>query len=534
MTADLIAQARAALRRGDPQAARAVLMRTDPGPEALEVLASASFVLFEYERSLREMESAYAGYRTAGDGAGAARVARMLGGMHGSTSGDWAVAGGWIARAKTLLSELPDSSERGWVALTEGMFTDDRARKNADFQLAIEVGRRTHDADLALAALAYLGASLVHDDRVEEGMVLLDEACAAVAGDEVDSFIVVEEIFCQLFAACEHTRDVRRAEQWMRIGRQVAERRRLPAVSAYCHTHYGGILTAAGRWSEADATLTEAIRLWALGRRTLKAGALARLADLRVKQGRYDEAAALLEGLTDGDATRPLAALHLARGEYAIALDLLEHAVRRADPRSSSCLPLLGLLVDAQLAAGRDPGATIEAMTACAQAHPSPSANALVALAHGRAGHGDPKAWLRDALDGFNQSHLPLEASLCRLDLARACSRDNPEVAVAEARSALLSFEMLEAARHVDAAAAVLRELGHRVMPPKPSGQSLTRREEDVLRLLGEGLSNPEISDRLFISRKTVEHHVGNILVKLGLRNRAEAAAYVVRREPAR
>jgi DNA-binding NarL/FixJ family response regulator len=54
----------------------------------------------------------------------------------------------------------------------------------------------------------------------------------------------------------------------------------------------------------------------------------------------------------------------------------------------------------------------------------------------------------------------------------------------------------------------------------------LIQREAKVLALLAHGLSNREIATRLVISAKTVEHHVSQILSKLGLRSRAEAAAY--------
>jgi DNA-binding NarL/FixJ family response regulator len=100
----------------------------------------------------------------------------------------------------------------------------------------------------------------------------------------------------------------------------------------------------------------------------------------------------------------------------------------------------------------------------------------------------------------------------------------------AEARAALATFEDLGAGTDADAAAALLRDLGVKAARIGPKGiGDLTKREREVLSLLGEGLSNPEIAERLYISRKTVEHHVARVLSKLGLRGRAEAAAYAVR-----
>ena len=57
----------------------------------------------------------------------------------------------------------------------------------------------------------------------------------------------------------------------------------------------------------------------------------------------------------------------------------------------------------------------------------------------------------------------------------------------------------------------------------------LTPRELDVLTLVAQGLSNPDIAQRLFLSEHTVHRHLANILRKLGLSSRAAAAAWGVR-----
>lgn len=537
-----IAEGQAALKRGDANRARDAFERAlaeSSRGAVIEGLARASYLMLDFQGAIEGWERAYATYRASGDSLGAIRVARTLAGLYMAVVGDRAVCNGWLARAQTLLGDRAGSSERGWIALNLGLFEADRERKEEHYRLALGVARELADVDLETVTLAYLGASLVHGDRIDEGMVLLDEALAATAGGEVDDFCVLEEIFCQLFSACEYAGDVGRADEWSRIGDQIAKRRELPAVSAYCRTHYGGVLIAAGRWSEADAALTAAIRLWGLGQRSvLRVGALARLALLRVRQGRFEEAEQLLEGVdadVDLDVARPLAAVYLARDETTVAAEILQRALAQLDRDSASAAPLLAFLVDVQLAAGDGDAAreTARQLAACAARHPSHYLTAAAALARGRVGRatgdGDVPACLREALTAFARAQMPMEVAAARLELAAALAGTQPQVALVEARRALAAFEQLQAARQADAAAALLRSMGVRTAAARRGDRPLSQREAEVLDLLGLGLSNPEISDRLFISRKTVEHHVGNILAKLGLRGRAEAAAYAAR-----
>jgi DNA-binding CsgD family transcriptional regulator len=515
----------------------AYLVQTGDGA-ALEAEARMRYLDRDFTAAIATWERAYAAYRTEDDAVGAVRMARTLAGMHGQINGDFALMSGWLARAQTLLSAAPDSAESGWVALNRGMFDTDRTRRHQFFHQALDAARIHRDANLEFTTLAYLGASLVHEDHAADGMSLLDEALAAVSGDEVDDVCAIEEIFCQLFSACEYARDVRRADSWIRVGEAVAQRHRLPAVSAFCHTHYGGVLTSAGRWGEADAALTQAVRLWGLGGRSaLRRGAIARLADLRVRQGKLEEAERLLADLTpDAETAYPLATIGLARGEAALAVDILDRGLAQLPMDSAATAPLLALLVEAHLTAGNlsDATAAADRLSDVASRHGGSYLAASAALAQGSlamaAGRpDDARTSLNDALAGFAGADLPLELARTRLALASALATDRPEVALAEARAALAGFERLRAARHVDAAAALLRSLGVRTSTSMRAEGRLTTRESEVLDLLAHGLSNAEISDRLFISRKTVEHHVANVLAKLGLRSRAEVAAYAAR-----
>ena len=508
-----------------------------------EGLGQALYLQRDYSGAIKQHERAYAAYRREGQTVAAARVARILAWITGNVLGDWAVQNGWLARALRILAEVgEDAPEHGWVLIIKSYTEPDAAAREAMFREAMAIGRRFADPNVEIESLASLAALYLLTGRDNEGLALLDESMAALCAGELTEIASVDNLFCGLFWACELVNDVVRADQWMRATAEVMASRNV--VGAFCRAHYGGILTAAGRWQEAEVQLIDAARHFDRGMPERRAAAIIRLADLRVRQGRLEEAGQLLKGLEQHpDAVRTLAAFHLARGDAALARDLLERATEVPDEEvaaigaSTMLGPLLALLVDVYLEQGCVPeaGQAAQRLDRIARAQHGTYLPAAAALAQGRvcvaSGRGDARACLNAALDGFAKSQLPMELARTRLEMAYALAERSPDVAIAEAKSALDDFERLDAARYADAAGALLRSLGAPIRTGPKGFGALTRREAEVLELIGAGLSNSEIGDRLYITRKTVEHHVGNVLSKLGLRNRAEAAGFALRQQ---
>jgi DNA-binding CsgD family transcriptional regulator len=124
------------------------------------------------------------------------------------------------------------------------------------------------------------------------------------------------------------------------------------------------------------------------------------------------------------------------------------------------------------------------------------------------------------------------QARGCVYEAARALAESDEET---DLREAMEAFEGLGARPAAAGVRRSLRDVGVHAVPrgPRPrtlaNPAQLTARELEVLRLLEEGLRNADIAERLFLSRRTVDHHVSAILRKLDARTRGEAVARAAR-----
>jgi len=146
-------------------------------------------------------------------------------------------------------------------------------------------------------------------------------------------------------------------------------------------------------------------------------------------------------------------------------------------------------------------------------------------------------ALLTAAVDAYARGPRPLDLALAAEDAGRALARAGE---AGRARGfldqAVAGYQRLDAARDLARTEAVLRDLGIRRGRRGPRGRpkygwpSLTQTELTVTGLVAEGLSNPQIGERLFVSRRTVQTHLAHIFAKLDITSRAQLAAQAARR----
>jgi DNA-binding CsgD family transcriptional regulator len=554
---DALVAGRDALSRGAWAEARsafeAALERRDD-PAAWEGLGWAAWWLCDEALTFRARQRAFRGYRSLGDCGSAGRVAAWIAADHREIRGDDAVGRGWLQRAHRLLDPLPESPDHGWLALHEGSYAlnvhGDPEAAASLARRAARIGRDGAVADLEAIGLAQEGIAEVICGRVAQGMRHLDEASAIAAVEELQLPLSQGWALCYLIAACDGVGDLPRARQWCDAMRVLAERWSGRQLMGVCRSAYGRVLATSGDWSGGEGELVAALRDLEASRPAQAGSALARLGELRARQGRTDEARRLFARAgTDG--LLGLGALALDDGDAAAAADMADRVLRRlAAPDVLGRLPALELLVRARVARGDRVGATtaFEELAAAANQVGTPYVLGRarlvaidVSLSLGAADAARQAA--EDAIDRLTESCAPFEAAVARLGLARALRALGRESqAIAEARAARDAFAELGAERALQRAEAALATLPARpaALParaaasppaasPPDSVAELSARELEVLRLVAQGLADGEIARRLVLSPHTVHRHVANVRTKLRLPSRTAAVAHAAR-----
>jgi len=515
-----------------------------PGdPDALDGLGQASWWMGERDAAIEYRREAFAGYRRAGSSRDAARLAIYLAGEH-RIDGKAAAANGWIGRARRLLADEDALPEIGWLEIEEAKRADDPREAERHARAALDIAQTLGDPDVECMALAQLGRAVVSSGGVEEGMGLLDEAMSVALGGETSDPLACGDACCTTLVVCDQLADLRRASEWCAAVVEFNERRHFTPVQSWCRSIYGAVLVRAGDWERAETVLTEALRLHADRRRAGgRALPLSVLAELRLRQGRDEEAAQLLEGVEhEPAALAPLVELHTRRGDVAMARALLDASGAAALDEGRRLVLRGGV----ELASGQfeEVAAIGTRLAELAESIAREDLAGEAALLRGRAaaaaegapgsaaadGGAPAISHLDEAVAVFTRLGFPLEEGRARLALARAHAAEGSPLAAPAARDACARFERLGARRDADEAAALLRDLGGAGRTAvRGERDELTAREREVLALVASGLSNGEIAERLVIAPKTAEHHVGKVLSKLGVRSRAEAAAHAVR-----
>jgi DNA-binding CsgD family transcriptional regulator len=435
------------------------------------------------------------------------------------------------------------------------MLGDDYGGARAMAEQAVQTATAVGAVEEACDATITLGSTISMQGEHEAGLVLLREAAeraraAGLAWTALRAWINLSD---RLMMIGRHEEAIATAEE----GREFAEQNGLArSTGAYLRANQVEALVRVGRWREAAqyaAPGTEAAGLVA-GTFALIRAELHTLSGAREQAERdLAEARAQLAGESARQFLFPLvwvqAELARSAGDLERARQLLEPVLARIEvdeaDRYAWTLVWLALRIAAERADGdtEDADRLLKLVNRMAVHAPSDEGLRAVAIAeHARLVRSDPAgAWSAavNACRSMNEV-FPLAYALLRHAEAIAAAGEHASAAEASAEALDLAQEM-GAAPLVEEISAFIRaaQLPAADAPSNGSAAAeadeleefgLTSREREVLMLIADGRSNGQIADKLVISRKTASVHVSNILAKLGVATRIEAAALVHRR----
>lgn len=516
--------------------------------EGREGWGMAAWWLDDVPAALENHERAFHFYRDGNDARGAARMATWLALDHYLFHNDLAIANGWFQRAHSLLSGIDPCIELGWLNLWEGHVAiferNDVVRAKQLSAQTFNLAKQLGDFDLQMLALALEGLALVGEGQIEAGMRRLDESTTAAVSGEMHDPDAIVTACCFLIFACERVRDYDRAAQWCRKVEEVARVWSYGSMFAFCRIHYASVLIWRGDWIQAERELLRADEDLAVSRPGWAAEGALRLGELRLKQGRFDEAAECFERLPG----HPLALLGKAelalRSEKPDEADYLIDRFRRRVPDSDRTERVGAIEIELRIQLARhDIPAAEQCLKEFAQLVERIGTETLQGsfsysqglLAAATQHFDDARRHFEDAVDMYTAIGAPYELALAREHLARALFRlGRRDLAMKEGIAALAVFERLGAEADYERLTTYLTQGRHQQTPQPESSQpigyfDLTPREVEVIRLVAEGLSNQDIAARLFISVRTVERHISTIYDKIGASGstaRAVATAY--------
>jgi DNA-binding CsgD family transcriptional regulator len=450
--------------------------------------------------------------------------------------------------AVALLPEDPPSEARARVLSVLAQLhihADDMPAAVQDAERAVAAALAAGATRSLANARVTLGAGTGYLGDLEGGLAILHEALAGAEGHAYTRVRAYANLADTLGLMGRHEEAVEIATQGMELAERVGLAR---TAGAFVTTNRLESLLSLGRWDEADAVLAPDLRAGLGG--MYEAGMYEVRARMRALQGRYADAAADLVHVRRLIGDRPdniqfSQPMAFAQAEVDRAAGDLDTARRRIaealesdtegwNSRYGWPLIWLGMRVEAESEVPDDE--RVAALARLADAFPVPTGElaAYRALTAGeqarREGAAEPWEAAVQAARAGNAPYL-LAYALLRLAEARAGAGDRGAAASAVSEAITLAEDL-----RADPVAEGARALARRarlVDEPEQTGENgfgLTGRELEVLRLVADGRSNGQIAEELFISRKTASVHVSNILAKLGVTSRGEAAALAHRR----